>query len=265
MSVRLTRFEELRSAVKKFDVFDFSKLTERVSFETGVLDTDLSNIFQTNQEEWVILLKDGSIKKAVIHIVDISSRPENWGNPKIHIHNCKTIKKMKEMGRVYRYKASGRKDGQFFLIKEDKKWRESLEICSHCLKIFNHAFELNKTKATFSIREYLDKDFLDSSLPETEWDICAVPDRYTGCWPEISKRRKIQENYTCEKCGIDLSKQEDKKFLHTHHTDGNKANNIKENLKVLCIKCHAMEPGHSHIKSSPQYKEFIRKKKEEEL
>ena len=268
MSVHLTQFKELFSAVEKFRIFDFSKLTNIQEFEEGKgLDTDLSDIFQTNERELFVLLKDGSIRKTVIHIVDISSYWEkDWEHPKFHIYNCKTVEQMRQNQRGHRYKVSGRRDGQFFLIKKDKEWYEPLKICSHCLKIFNEKFKQDKNKKTFKIKDYLNKTF-SSDVPKInmELDICTVPNRYSDCWPEISERRKEQENYKCEKCRIDLSRKKYKKFLHTHHVDGNKANNTKENLTVLCIECHAKEFSHSHIRELPQCREFIKKKREQGL
>lgn len=265
MSVHLSQFEELRSSVKKYRVFDFSKKIKIKQFEKGEgLETDLSDVSHTNKGELFIILEDGSIRKAVIHIVDISSWRENWGHPRFHIYNCETIKKMKEKKRTHRYKVSGKKDGKFFLIKDDRKWFEPLQICSYCLKNFNRESK-NKTKQNFAIKDYIERDFSNNGFSEMQLDICNVPNRYSDCWPEISKRRKEQEKYQCEKCHIDLSKKEHRKFLHTHHVDGNKRNNTKENLEVLCIACHAEEFHHSHIKDLPQYKEFIRKKKGREF
>jgi len=271
MSVHLTQFEELISAIKKYGVFDFSKKTniqrEIEQFKGGEgLDSDLSDVFHTNKEELFTVLKDGSIRKTVIHIVYISSWRGNWGYPRFHIYNCEKIKEMKQKKREYRYKASGKKDGNFFLIKDNKEWYEPLEICSYCLKTFNLNFKTNKTKQNFAIKNYIDKYFSDD-VPKIniELDICTVPNRYSTCWPEISKKRKEQENHKCEKCSIDLSRKEHKKFLHTHHVDGNKTNNTKENLTVLCIECHAKEFGHSHIRELPQYKKFIKKKREGDL
>jgi len=74
-------------------------------------------------------------------------------------------------------------------------------------------------------------------------------------WSELYRKFK---NYTCEECHIRLSGK-DKYYLHTHHIDGNKANNHPNNFKALCISCHAEQPGNGHarLKQSPAYHEFI--------
>jgi hypothetical protein len=45
--------------------------------------------------------------------------------------------------------------------------------------------------------------------------------------------------------------------LHAHHKNGEKSDNKKENIEILCIGCHAEEYAHSHMKSLPEYKNFI--------
>jgi hypothetical protein len=54
-------------------------------------------------------------------------------------------------------------------------------------------------------------------------------------------------------------KGKDKYYLHTHHIDGNKANNHPNNFKALCIACHSEQPGfgHQRLKHSPDYRVFI--------
>lgn len=76
MNIPLTRFESLKLAVQELGVFDFSRMIEIrkqiEEFENEGLDTDLSDVFPTDKGELVTVLRDGSIGKAVIHIVDIS-------------------------------------------------------------------------------------------------------------------------------------------------------------------------------------------------
>ena len=86
-----------------------------------------------------------------------------------------------------------------------------------------------------------------------------IPRLYTKDWNKISKKRKEQVGYKCEACGVNFSLKKDcQKFLHTHHIDADKSNNIRENLKVLCIECHSKEHNHSHIKHNKQYKEWLK-------
>ena len=54
-------------------------------------------------------------------------------------------------------------------------------------------------------------------------------------------KEKLQElSYCCERCGnkIDASKRG---TWAGHHKDHNRLNNIKDNLEVLCKRCHQIE------------------------
>lgn len=55
-----------------------------------------------------------------------------------------------------------------------------------------------------------------------------------------AKERLKSLDYCCERCGqsIDVSVRG---TWAGHHKDHNRANNIKENLEVLCKKCHQIE------------------------
>ena len=52
------------------------------------------------------------------------------------------------------------------------------------------------------------------------------------------RRRALQEyGNQCTTCGYAVSS----KMLDVHHKDGDRANNLLENLEVLCVWCHALE------------------------
>ena len=241
---------------------DFVKqIKQRREFEDEGLDIDdLSNIFSTNKGELFVILRNGSIRKAIIHIVDISTWNENWGYPKFHIYFCKTIEEMQNKGKKHKYKASSRKDGRFYLIKEKKRWNEPLEICSNCLTLYNDQFREYKTKKNFPLKEWIKNPMSDSELPKVALDICTVPNRYTDNWHKISKTVKERENYICQTCKKDFSSKECKKFLHVHHNDSDKRNNTIENLIPLCIECHSKKHNHGHMKQNSMYKKWLKSK-----
>lgn len=56
-------------------------------------------------------------------------------------------------------------------------------------------------------------------------------------WTSITRWLK-EEIEHCEVCGLD-SWMGDKIPLEVHHEDGDKSNNERENLTVLCCNCHA--------------------------
>ena len=48
------------------------------------------------------------------------------------------------------------------------------------------------------------------------------------------------------------------RYLHVHHKNGQKNECEEINLEALCIRCHAEEAMHSHMKSHPDYQEYAR-------
>ena len=263
MHLKITQFDDLLIAVKKFGVsrfLDTKIVKERKQFKNEGLDIDLSDVFSTNKGELFIILKNGSIRKAIIHIVDISSykKERNHKYPKFHIYSCKTIEEMKSKNKKHRYKASSRQDGLFYLIKKEKKWYEALEICQNCLTLYNSHFKVQKTKKNFPLQGYIKKPIRHSWFADISIDHCTVPNSYTKSWQAISQIIKKQYNYLCSTCSRDFSTPECKKFLHTHHINADKRDNNRENLKVLCIECHSKEHNHSHIKQSREYKEYLK-------
>ena len=277
MDIHFTNFEKLIKAIKelrgskvyiykskkiikKTENFKFQKSEEEKEFETKGLDIDISSeLFSTNNGELLTVLKDGSIRKPIIHIVDISSWSEKWGVSRFHIYECEKIIEMKSERKKNRYKASSRKDGKFYLIKNKRKWIETLEICKFCLDKYNEEFKNNETKATFPLKKWLENPFSDSELSKikVELDICTVPNICTDAWPKISKHMKNQAGYICQSCEEDFSNPKYRKFLHTHHKDSNKRNNTGGNLEVLCIECHSNQHNHQHIKQTSDYKEYL--------
>jgi hypothetical protein len=43
-----------------------------------------------------------------------------------------------------------------------------------------------------------------------------------------------------------------------HHINGLKSDDSPENLRVLCIGCHAEQPSHGHMRSMPDYRSYRR-------
>ena len=261
---KINQFQSLTEAVKKYGISNsrMIEINKKIQkFEEGEgLDVDFSDIFSTNKDELFTIL-NGSIRKSIIHIVDISNWRENWGLPRFHIYSCEKIEEMKSKSRSHRYKMSGKTDGTFYLItKKNKAVYKSLEICSFCLNSYNNQFKTKKTKKNFLLKEYLEKSFIHKKFTNVELDICTVPNTYVASWSKISKKLKEQANHMCSQCFSDLSSKNLKKFLHAHHMDANKRNNIKENLKVLCIECHAKQDQHSHIKNHISYKLYMKEK-----
>ncbi|MYA98382.1 hypothetical protein F4X90_01700 [Candidatus Poribacteria bacterium] len=75
-------------------------------------------------------------------------------------------------------------------------------------------------------------------------------------WELLAAWYRQEQGWTCEKCGIDLSKR--RYFLHTHHVYGRSWND-PEYLKALCIICHAEEHNNpDFMTKSSDYQRFLR-------
>jgi uncharacterized protein len=69
------------------------------------------------------------------------------------------------------------------------------------------------------------------------------------------------QTYRCEQvdCGIDLSAPTVQRFLHAHHIDADKSDSHPLNIKLLCIRCHALQFQHAHVRENPDYSVFCKK------
>jgi len=265
--MKITQFDELWSTVKLFDIGLIEK-TELILFQKDGLDTDLSDVFESSNGELLTLLKDGTVRKTVAYI---SERPSyyderGWTYPKYHLYDCQTMQSMRKNDRGHRYKKTMRDDGNFYmLISKDNHSEEiykKLSICGYCFNKYKENYHDINNKKDFKIKDFLKKE-INNYTPfiEINDDYTTVPKFYAKNWKQISLQIKKSKKYTCQECGIKL-KDNLKKYLHTHHLDGNPSRNIISNLKVVCIECHANEYNHHHIKDTLDYKEFIKIKKE---
>lgn len=225
----------------------------------------------------VIELDDGTLaykdSRVLLYIRDVAIYHNNNFNnslPKFHVSNCSALKKMRFLNRIARYVVATRTDGHFLLniIKNNipLSRTEKLNVCKCCLDALKYKGYSLKSHNTyqvfkdFSIDEYFELYPRNLSEHDTRnlFNSHTAPlNRYDKNFREKSSAYRAEKNWTCEKCKVDLSDMKYHKFLHTHHKDGQKYNNAHGNLESLCIYCHSQEPMSSHVKSLPDYKEFI--------
>jgi len=253
--MKITDFSELWRAVNKVKI-DIIAKTEIELFENEGLDTDLSDVYTSQEGELYTVLKDGTIRKTIVHICIIKPYEGEYKLPKFHIFECNTLGNMRRNDRGYRYKKASRDDGQFWIIRGKDKSYATLNICNYnCLGQHNSIYD-NQTVASFDVKSYLDAPIQHIQPYITnELDMTAIPSSYVSNWNDISRERKQYYKWICQECFYDLN--DCKKYLHTHHVNADTTNNKHENLKVLCIECHAKEFQHQHIKKKPEYKQFL--------
>jgi len=209
---------------------------------------------------------------------------------KYHLHYCQALQEQKAKGNLEKYRVSLSKDGKFhYSFKGRTVEKQKLNVCQACLRDFYSKEEFDKigvkkktyiqdgeTKIKLDVSDFSLQNFL-ASQPETvqagdspkflfdglnvdgmDIDYLSLPTDYRKNWREISIERKKAENYTCQECGWKPTQPKEKKYIHTHHMDKNKNNNLSSNLKVLCIKCHFNY--HPSLKEkSKDYKMFVDK------
>jgi len=163
---------------------------------------------------------------------------------RVHVAECSIIELMREKGRLKRYDIISRIDGKFPVFGYDDEGevegKTDLEVCKNCLKKLNYKGcntqpdQVNRTVFEhFSFSEFFETySSYFKSLPAK---IAKSSTHYTDDWYSISSKLRNELDYKCEQCQVDL--HSDKTLLHTLHINGNKANNNRSNLKVLCADC----------------------------
>lgn len=271
--IEITKFENLWQAVRDLGAKGTVQL-QIAKLATDGLDIPSLDDIVLGEYGLYTILPDGSIAKVVLYIADreYSSIQDGLGYPKYHIFNCHTITNMIREGRAHRYKISSRTDGKFrFVIVRTNRTEtiqdQPLEVCWHCLTMYNKLLKRSESKDTFSNRGLL-SDFVCSNYESElnlfrstyKYDTDTIPNMYSSDWDKIARFYKRQREYKCEYCFWQPTDKYHYKFIHAHHINGVKNINIKDNIRILCISCHARENGHGHLMRTDDYVEFIKLK-----
>lgn len=209
-------------------------------------------------------------ERVVLYIRDIAEGPHSW-EPQFHLMTCTTIKDMFAKGKIERYVVSNETNGQFKLnvVNKSQKAEEktlSLKVCQNCLdglhyKGFSSTLrrvEKKKHVEEFRLEEFFAKYPVSLHKINPTFDAVTAPlNAYTDDFPEISLKIKNERNWTCDLCRTYFLTKENREALHAHHVDGNKSNNARDNIRLLCLRCHAEQPDHAHMKNLPQYKQYV--------
>lgn len=150
--------------------------------------------------------------------------------PKFHLMKCRTIQEFIFTGRFNQRYEWSNSDVNNLIDKQTKtKYNDvKLEVCSNCKSDYFQNIE--DTKGFF---DSIDKTELEQG--KVEVDIFG----YVRDKERISKDYRKKQNYTCESCSLRPLSKIHNRWWHTHHIDGDKTNNVTDNLKCLCIMCHA--------------------------
>jgi len=211
----------------------------------------------------ITFLKDGTISykntRVLIHLSEWRPDQELDSSHSFHFSECRTVVKMRELGRSQRYVVSTRKDGKFKykliqndnseILKEDK-----LNVCTKCLSQLNyHNYGYDITPLEQKKRAFkkfnLNEFFIRFSCSPANNNVnIAKPEKgFKDNWDKKHLEQLKRSHWKCFSCNNDFSDNW-KKYLHTHHKDGDPYNNEDSNIEVLCNKCHAAKQNHFHLK-----------------
>lgn len=220
----------------------------------------------------VRVLADGTLafgdNRVIVYIRDVSSNGDRQSMPRYHLSHCDTLRTMRANNRWRRYVVANRDDGLFQVNVIDgaatRSQMAKLVVCQNCLvqvgwQGFSYALAAAH-RAAFVSRFRLPDFFAhyprDLFIEKPEQTSDSAPlNTYPANWPDVSEARKRSAGYRCEGCGTVLNLR-GSRFLHVHHRNGEKHDCRESNLAVLCIRCHADQPLHSHMRSLPDYIEY---------
>jgi len=269
-------FSEFKTFLNAVESITSEKLAEakRLLETEGKNIENISDIFVNDNGELFEILPDGSLVRVNLYIA--TKVIDNYALKyiqsidlyKYHIYKCTTISNMFNSGRKHRYKINSRDNGTFYYTFTDYNGyvlktveNQKLNICKNCLKKFLYKnYVSDSDVANFNLKDFhkQNKNFFDFDTSSMEKGEYAKANVYSRKWTEISNQIKTKRDYSCETCGWRPANSYEKRFIHTHHQNGDKTNNRDDNLKVLCIKCHSnVDIYHKRIKSSSNYKEFL--------
>ncbi len=224
----------------------------------------------------VMVLEDDTLgykdSRVLVYIRDVAFGLHH-DNPRFHVADCATLRRMREINRFGRYVVATRDDGRFLVNRVTRHNKISsreipLKICQNCLNMltfddFSFSLSLDdRTKiiSRFTIRRFFEKYPRSLLHRRPTGDAATAPiNDYPADFDDISKRVREQRGWRCENCCRDFSRATDRECLHVHHKNGMKNENHGANLQVLCLGCHADEPQHGHLKNLAEYREFVRR------
>jgi hypothetical protein len=227
----------------------------------------------------VRVLNDGTHvykgRRVIVYIRDVAEYGERVSMPRYHLALCSTLNMMIDEGRYQkRYVVATREDGKFSIqrIRGDAiiKVDAELDVCQQCLdelKYKSFSLRMQRDQRIKAVRDFSIKSFFEEFGKSCVWAtprfdaVHAPSNAYSPQFFRIAKTIKDRRGYRCEQvdCRIDLSAPDNQRFLHAHHINADKSDNHPLNIKLLCIRCHAGEFQHSHVKENPDYQRFCSK------
>ena len=168
-------------------------------------------------------------------------RLTKYGKPRFHICRCKVIDSFITSGGFDHYYAANSEPVSVIDLDDSRRLKEisGLPLCGYCKGIIRQGNDMVSTDFVELLQSANDQTLQE----DVEVDLFG----YTRDWESISRAYREKHNYVCEHCGLEITDDYDRQYIHVHHKDGNKLNNQESNLQCLCLYCHAHVDDH-HFK-----------------
>ena len=230
-------------------IYDFSPLKEflkkrgytigtRKAYEPftpeDVKAADITNGSMSFTSEGIFVKGDDGVERQVF-LYKKDYRLETYGKPRFHICRCSTIEDFIRSGNFRQHYVRANSEPVPVYDKDNGIYLQidGLPLCNNCRRIISRYGNISSTEFVELLKSA--NDNAEEDHEEVELDLFG----YTKDWDMISKQYREKHDYTCENCGLKIADGYDKQFIHVHHIDGDKLNNKENNLKCLCLKCHA--------------------------
>ena len=147
--------------------------------------------------------------------------------PRFHITKCSTVLEIEKRIDFVWHNSN---EAEILDRSTHQIYKANLDLCWNCQK--------ESTAIIKTTQQFYEEIQLEHANKVLKKDMKLDINGYVlGEWQQISRRYKEKQNYTCEKCNIQMEGV-DKRYIHTDHKNGDKTRNIESNFDCLCILCH---------------------------
>ena len=237
--------------------------TEMRGLAEGGLEVSIDDV--GIYDDGTLFYKD---QRVLLYIRDVSNYFKQTSDPRFHFSNCATLREKRQNNQFGKYVIADRTDGKFVVnyVTSDRSVEKELKVCQNCLDYLSYdGFQLGHPRERryaavrrFSCSEFFERYPKNLHHQDAKHSSTTAPmNNYSSDWASVSRAFRTKVRWLCSKCTVEFSAVDLQRFLHVHHLNGMKNENHESNLRALCVKCHAEEPEHGHVRFTLQYKEFM--------